>query len=311
MGLSDVAGVFSRYFVVGFFVPVFFALIALSQLLTSDLLPEPYEELSGGARLAVLGGAAILGGLLLLGFNHPLLRLVEGYPLAARRHGRVLGKLHALGVHGQRKRFDKLVAARDNKQASGKARGRAAWQLDREFSDDRAGLLPTLLGNTVRAFERHSKTRWGFDSIAAWPRIELLLNETELQTHADAKSDLAFFLNAALMTAGLGVLVAIDGVVNSPVDVLWGWLYLAPFVLAYALYRGAVGAAIRWGSEVRAIIDIHRMEFYERLGVKSPASFTEEREVIGPAISRVLLHGTPLPDELRADPATEKGEGNE
>jgi hypothetical protein len=141
--------------------------------------------------------------------------------------------------------------------------------------------------------------RWGLDSIAAWPRIELLLSETELQTHSDAKSDVAFFLNSAMLSATLGVTLAIDGVVNGPVGWELAWLYLLPFIAAYLLYRGAAGAAARWGSEVRSIIDIHRLELYERLGLKSPDSFTEERETIGPAISRALLHGRNLPNELR------------
>ena len=39
MGIKDVTGVFSRYFVVGFFLPSFFALIVLSQTVTGHLLP--------------------------------------------------------------------------------------------------------------------------------------------------------------------------------------------------------------------------------------------------------------------------------
>lgn len=308
VGLGDVAGVFSRYFVVGFVLPVFFALVVLSQSLTGDFLPGAYQDLVGGTRIAVLGGAAALGGLLLLGFNHPLLRLVEGYPLAARREGKILGHIHELAVGRQRKRFDALSAVRDSDGASNRARGRAAWQLDRQFSDDRDGLLPTLFGNSVRAFERHSKVRWGLDSIAAWPRIELLLSDTELETHADAKSDVAFFLNSGVLSFALGGILAADGIANRPVGLELAWLYLAPFIAAYLLYGGAVGAAARWGSEVRSIIDIHRLELYERLGVRAPRSFSDERDTIAPAVSRCLLYGTSLADDLRAGPETTKKE---
>lgn len=309
MGLGDVAGVFSRYFVVGFALPAFFALVVSSQSMTGAFLPEAYEELGGGSQIAVLGGAGVLGGLLMLGFNHPLMRLVEGYPLAARSSHKVLGGVHEFALCHQRKRFDSLVATRDCEAASDSARGKAAWQLDREYSDDRDGLLPTRFGNAVRAFERHSISRWGLDSIAAWPRIELLLKDTELETHADAKSDVAFFLNSGVLSLALGVLLAVDGIEHVPVG--WGlaWVYLVPFAAAYLLYLGAVGAAARWGSEVRSIIDIHRLEMYERLGVRKPESFADERETIGPAVSRCLLHGTPLSDDLRT--TSQEGEGDE
>lgn len=64
MSPSDVAGVFSRYFIVGFFLPAFFTLVGLSQALTVSFLPSGYRSLSGGAQIAVLGGAGLLLGLL-------------------------------------------------------------------------------------------------------------------------------------------------------------------------------------------------------------------------------------------------------
>jgi len=57
MGLSDIAGVFSRYFIVGFFLPVFFAMVALAQAVDSSMLPHVYTQSSSGARIAILGGA--------------------------------------------------------------------------------------------------------------------------------------------------------------------------------------------------------------------------------------------------------------
>ncbi len=51
MGLSDVAGVFSRFFIVGFFLPAFFALIALAQLATSALVPNGVERYSSATEI--------------------------------------------------------------------------------------------------------------------------------------------------------------------------------------------------------------------------------------------------------------------
>src|SRR5256885_2104767 len=49
MNLSEIGGVFSRYFVVGFFVPAFFGLASASLLLSSGMLPDSYVQYSSGA----------------------------------------------------------------------------------------------------------------------------------------------------------------------------------------------------------------------------------------------------------------------
>ena len=56
-------------------------------------------------------------------------------------------------------------------------------------------------------------------------------------------------------------------------------LYTIPFVLGYILYRAAIGPAIDWGNSVRSSIDLHRLEIYEKLGVRAPISFSDERQL--------------------------------
>src|ERR671937_523448 len=74
MALSDVAGVFSRYFIVGFFLPAFFAVFAVA-------LFNPYGWLlpDSAADVAVLGGIALLLGLLLVGTRDAIHGLYSGY----------------------------------------------------------------------------------------------------------------------------------------------------------------------------------------------------------------------------------------
>ena len=67
MSPSDVAGVFSRYFIVGFFLPAFFALAIVAFGLSSDAVPNQFESYGDGAKIAIVGGAAVLLGLALLG----------------------------------------------------------------------------------------------------------------------------------------------------------------------------------------------------------------------------------------------------
>lgn len=305
---SDVAGVLSRYFIVGFFVPTFFALAVLAFAASPDALPDDFEAYSDGAKVAILGGTALLVGLALMGLNYQVMRAFEGYPLEARASNGVVKPLYDWLMLKQRATHDALVAIRDDTNRPDTDRNDAAWRLGFGFSDR---LLPTGFGNVVRAFERQPRVRWGLNSISAWPRINLLLDDQEREIEANARGEVAFFLNGCLLGMVVGLCLLADLLAHCTVPIYWVWVYLIPFVVSYGLYRASIGAAIRWGSVVKAAIDLHRLEFYKLLGLRKAVSFTEERNVLAPAVNRFLLYADPLPDELRAAADDETDEEEE
>jgi hypothetical protein len=302
MGLSDVSGVFSRYFIVGFFLPAFFALMTLAITVTDHLYPTGYQPRTQGGIL-VLGGAALLLGLLLLGLNYPIIRIFEGYPLWAPRLAWLRQGLVAL----QKRSFDPLekeqqLALKPDATPDEIRRGTVAWRkLDWSFPTDPGRLLPTRFGNAILAFEYYPFTRWRLDPIATWPHIEPLLSDQERELHSNAKTDVAFFLNSTLGAVAVGITLIADEVAHGPVRTLYAWLYVLPFLVGYLLYRCAIGAAQRWGTETRASIDLHRLELYARIGVRQPRSFSDERTNIAPALNRFFLYSEQLPDDLWAD----------
>jgi len=301
---SDVAGVLSRYFIVGFFVPTFFALSALAFGASSDALPDDLEAYSDGAKIAIVGGSALLVGLALMGLNYQVMRAFEGYPLMAHASNRAVKPVYDWLVARQEAANDELVRVRDDAARPDADRNDAAWRLGFRYSDR---LLPTGFGNVVRAFERQSRVRWGLNSISAWPRIDLLLNDQEREIEANHRGEVGFFLNGCLLGTVVGLLLLADLLIHQTVPAYWAWAYLIPFGLAYGMYRASIGAAIRWGSVVKAAIDLHRLELYKLLGLREPVSFTEERDVLAPAVNRFLLYAEPLPDELRV-PADDNGD---
>jgi len=306
MGLTDVAGVFSRYFVVGFFLPSFFWLLILSQTLSLAWLPDLYEKASSAAEVLVVGGAALLLGLLLLGFNWQIYRAAEGYPLWNRRDRQPFKAICDFFIVRERKRFDELQTERDDEKKANDLRANAASRLDYLFPE-RAAVLPSRFGNAIRAFESHAYKRWGLDTVAAWPRIEALLEDREAELNADARGEVAFFVNTALLTLASGLLLVGDQIANQPLDWPSTTAYLVPFLVVYPLYRGACGAAVRWGSAVRSSTDLHRLDLYEKLGVRRPINFEDERKVIAPAVNEALVYGYPIPKDLFATGETEKG----
>jgi hypothetical protein len=196
----------------------------------------------------------------------------------------------------QRSAFKAIM--RDRKQRQNpELRRVAAWRLDVYFPPDEEDLLPTRLGNAIRAFELHSWKRYGLDSIGAWPRVELLLTDQERELLEGAQTDVAFFVNSSLVAVVMGILFFADWIAfrSHSLEHLW---WLVPLVVGYLLYRGAVEAATRWGDEVRSCMDMHRLVMYERLGLGTPATDAEERK-LAEEVSQFFLYGDAVDDTFR------------
>jgi len=306
MTLSEFGGVFSRYFVIGFFAPAFFAAALLSQLLDQDFFPSSYQLASPAAQLAVLGAVALLIGLILSGLHYHVTRLFEGYPLSRLRGNKLVARIHNRLLLRWEREFDGRTGALSGEPSSD--RTRAALELNRCFPARRTDLLPTRFGNAVRSFETHGRVRYGLDGISAWPRISLLLSDSERDQVTDAQTDVAMFLNLGLVVLGSVATLTVDRIWHEPtvpaavaqIGIAWA-VGLGAY---WGCYRAATAAAMRWGSPIRAAYDMHRLDFYNGLGLIEPQTQSEE-EAVARAANRLLLFGEPIPDGLRRNGAKE------
>lgn len=293
MSIRDISGVFSRFFITGFFLPAFFTLFVLWITVSSELQPDEFERESKGTQVLVLGGFALLVALILLGLRHPFIRFFEGYPFQFRP----LIWLQRWSRRRMARRKPGTVGTR--------------WRLDRLFPQEENRLLPTRVGNAIRAAEDHAYIRYGLDHIAVWPRVDSLLNEREQELHSNARSDLHFFLNSAIGSVVVGVVLIIDQGLDPRLHEWSTLVYALPFVTAWGIYRMAVGAAEAWGLEMRVSVDMHRFELYDKLGVRRPPTPTEEKTTIAPAVNRFLLTGDELPELVWSATAGRTNPGKE
>jgi hypothetical protein len=243
-------------------------------------------------------------GLLLLGLRSPLLYLVSGYPFVRNTKNLLYLPINFVSSRSVRRQIagfrDLHWKAKrlDNETPQQFAsRRRAEWQLGVRFPNAEQKVLPTRLGNSIRAWEDHARTRWALETVAVWPRISAFQSDQEAKLQADAETDFAFFLNSSIGAVVAGATMALNGMLEKPHPAALAWIYVVPFVLAYFLYRASVGAAQRWGHHVKASIDLHRFDLYDKLGVRRPTTGTEIRQA-GAAINRMLLYGEAMPDEM-------------
>lgn len=240
-------------------------------------------------RQALLVAAALLGVMLCAAVARHLrfatLRLLEGYwPKFLDYPCRWLSQGMAQRLERQQTEFQKLAAKGldqlDRRELADFLRLDAALM---QAPADPRQLMPTRLGNLLRAAELAPRDRYGLDGVICWPRLWLLLPENV----RDELSQTRETLDAA---AELW---------------LWGLLFLAwtpwslgaaalSLALALYAYRRALRAAEVYAALIQSAYDLHRFALYQALHWPLPQNPAEERAA-GEALTAYLWRGSDSP----------------
>ena len=230
--------------------------------------------LAVGGLLGVAGSAALVEQVQL-----PVLRWLEGYwpgwlsPLARRARARQVDRMRRdrQAYTALARRYADLTPAEQEEYVR--------LDADLHLYPDESRLLPTRLGNTLRAAEEYPWRRYGLAMGVVWPRLWLVLPPA-------AREDI---------TAARGRL---DGatrlVIWAALFVVWTWWAW------WALPLAAIGVAIAWGQLVRAAglygdllraaFDLHRFALYRALHWPLPPDPASERAA-GRALTGWLWRG--------------------
>jgi hypothetical protein len=214
-----------------------------------------------------------------------LIRVASRKPLPSyRKYAQELERLHEEG-----KTFD-LEEQR---------RLLALWQIAMkelkqiEFTDpiDPDNLMPTRLGNILKATEEYAVKRYHLDSGTIWPRLSEVLPSAAIKELRERANRLLFFLNSSLLSYLLGVLLILGPLFSDlsgfgPVPgtsflyyffasrVWLGYLF---FIVGYGLYRVGTRAGIEYSLSYRVAFDLHRSRFLKAFNLYRPTTLTEER----------------------------------
>jgi hypothetical protein len=224
------------------------------------------------ARSAPEQAALLVGGLLLVAFSavvmeqaqDRLLRWAEGYgpqPLWPLRFA--LARRWEKKAQRMEERWQELAerCGGDPERLSPPERAEYA-RLDAfrlRLPVDPGRMMPTLLGNLLRAAEEHAWVRYGLEAGVCWPRLWFLLPRDVREEIAAARSR----LNEATRWFGWGLLFVVWTV--------WAW-WAAPvgLLIAGLAWQGMTRAALVYGDLVRAAFDLYHPLLFEHLGWPKP-----------------------------------------
>ncbi|MDI5909836.1 MULTISPECIES: hypothetical protein [Streptomyces] len=225
-------------------------------------------EAALGVILAVVVCAALLG-LLVQPFQVRLVRVLEGYWDRWVLTARLAGLLARL----QRRRWQALHR-RAHGQTGGDRDLRVRADARRRLAAHPPAhvLLPTALGNALRAGELSAGERYGLRTLTSWPRIFLQVSDRMsevLRSTRDALETAVNFCWAFLALMGVGTTALYD----EPSQ--W-WLCGAALVLAAVSYKGAVTAAQAYSGLMHVVYDLHRFDLLDALHYPLPVDRASE-----------------------------------
>jgi hypothetical protein len=154
-------------------------------------------------------------------------------------------------------------------------------------------VMPTRLGNILRASEVYPQDRYGAPALYLWPRLYPLLPEGVVTVIGDSRAALDFLLVlAALATAFTFGSAIYLFVVAAPIA-----LYLACVLggsaIAALAYRASLATARTYTEYVRGAFDLHRFKVLEAMNLPLPADGKAERST-WQEVRRLLVQNVPL-----------------
>jgi len=301
---------FDRAFFIGYFLPAFLLVVGLgANLFAFGYIDEKFTDfLAKRSTAAHALGATIslvfiwLFSILLMTFSRPIIRLLEGY--GRLNPFRILlpwqqSEFKAKAEPHFRKLQSVLDARRRGVPESEQFSELSVWHAARDFPEELELVLPTRLGNVMRAYERYSDIVYEIEAIALWPRLFMIIPKDVRERVRESEGLFHFSIN--MLFTGIVTLVTSGGMIISSlyhggfVDlenrISWPIILVLVFGAFFAWFSwwSLPDAARQRGEEVKSTFDLYRVELADALGFELPATEAEERRMWRLVSRRMLL----------------------
>jgi hypothetical protein len=150
-------------------------------------------------------------------------------------------------------------------------------------------LMPTRLGNLLRAAERQPLNKYGLDAIICWSRLWMLLPDPVKKDLQEARADLNTAVRVWLWSL-LFCSWAVLAILPTSVNLQATWPLLLGLLSGWFAYHWALAAASLYGELIEAAFDLHRNLLYQAINWRKPDDPNEERRV-GQDLTNYLWRG--------------------
>jgi len=141
------------------------------------------------------------------------------------------------------------------------------------FEEDR--VMPSRLGNIIRAAEYYALGRYNIDAVVIWPRLYPYLPESFVNDLSSARTDMTFMLVLSALSFIFGLVTCIPLALFSN-----HWLLFLACALAFPLaglcYLNSLGGASLYGELIKTAFDLHRWKLLEAFHIKYPETYEAE-----------------------------------
>lgn len=214
------------------------------------------------------------------------LRILEGYwPDAVRRFFSRRWLLHRQDLERQ---WSAIIDAAGGDVARipiwerAKFLGLGARLANIPMDDDK--VMPTHLGNVIRAAEDTPYQRYGLDAVRTWVHLWLVLPEVAKEQISQARAQLNSGVRSIVWLLIYAVAVFFVSDRGSV------WLCIVSLAVVYAVYRWSCGVAAVYGALIISAYDLYRHNLYAQLRLPAPSDPNAEPEC-GQAVSQYLFRG--------------------
>jgi len=250
-----------------------------------DNLQQPFTQLVEPLQIAVLIGVLLIvttSGFAIQKLDLTILRFFEGYwhpwlnPIRhhfiAQQH-RQSDRLNSQWQRLMDKRKQSSLTAPEQEQLIA-----TDWRL-RQFPVQRDRIMPTRLGNILRAAESQSNTKYGLDAIICWSRLWLVLPDSAKKELQESRAD----LNTAARVWLWGILFLVWAI--------WAWWAIpVGLLVAWFAYGWMLESATTYGDLLESAFDLYRLELYKSLHFPLPQNPEVERK-LGQQLTEYLWRG--------------------
>lgn len=257
---------------------------------TAPNLQQVYERIKDlGAKESIIIVIALLVFSLVV---HPLqlslVKMLEGYWSGVFPFT-ILSRLGKDWHRSRRLKLETLSQITDEPTVGEAALAKTAGRKLRSSYPSEERILPTLLGNVMRAAEDFPDKRYGLDAVVFWPRLYPLLPESMAGILADQRNQLdlaARFCATFLFAAAISIAFLYRQ----------GWWLIVPAItllLAWLSYRAAVAAALAYGIGLQTAFDLYRFDLLKALHLALPVDRATEKQS-NRALSDFIRQGKPV-----------------